>query len=325
MVPTLLALSALIPACLLLWYLCRFDANPEPPAVVIKVFLLGGLVTGPIVPVAMFLESLGARALGAWEHAAVSAFLGAAIPEETFKFLVLRFWVWRQKEFDEPMDGIVYGAAASLGFAALENILYVSGNGGGFSTALLRALTAVPSHALTGVVMGYFVGRARFAPEGERGDLLGTGLLAAIALHGAYDLFLIRGQGFSILALAVLALEIWWCRRLIGQMHREQLALAPPVAALLPAHSEVVVVAAGERHRTRWAVAKLLLGGLGASLCGLLLAGCALAKFSPSEEVPLAGLIVVGGGALGLTIAFLRLFASGLRGPFAARSDLQSS
>src|SRR3989442_10308262 len=96
----LLFFSALIPALLLLWFLCSRDANPEPPGVVIRTFLLGALVTLPIVPVAMALEALGHNAMGVWGKAIVGAFLGAAIPEEGFKFLVLRGWVWRQKDFD---------------------------------------------------------------------------------------------------------------------------------------------------------------------------------------------------------------------------------
>jgi RsiW-degrading membrane proteinase PrsW (M82 family) len=58
------------------------------------------------------------------------------------------------------MDGVVYGAVASLGFATLENILYVTPNG--FAVAAARAFTAVPGHALLGVIMGYYVGRAKF-------------------------------------------------------------------------------------------------------------------------------------------------------------------
>ena len=94
----------------------------------------------------------------------MKAVLGAAIPEELFKFLVLRWYVWRKPHFDEPLDGVVYGATASLGFATLENILYVGSHG--LEMAVLRALTAVPGHAFTGVVMGAFLGRARFAEAG---------------------------------------------------------------------------------------------------------------------------------------------------------------
>jgi RsiW-degrading membrane proteinase PrsW (M82 family) len=114
----------------------------------------------------------------------VAAFLLAAIPEECCKLLVVRGYSLRQREFDEPMDGIVYGAVASLGFAALENVMYVFN--GGLWVAGFRALTAVPAHAFFGVILGYFVGRARFEPELRRSLTL-TGLILAILFHGFYD------------------------------------------------------------------------------------------------------------------------------------------
>src|SRR5438067_219966 len=122
MSPLVLAGSAVAPALLLLWYLYGQDQHPEPRSVVLKTFLLGMVICVPIVPVASALELLGAGQAGPWGRAATSAFLGAAIPEEFFKFLVLRAWVWRQPAFDEPMDGLIYGATASLGFAALESL-----------------------------------------------------------------------------------------------------------------------------------------------------------------------------------------------------------
>jgi RsiW-degrading membrane proteinase PrsW (M82 family) len=107
----------------------------------------------------------------------------AAIPEECFKFLVLRGYSSRRPSFDEPMDGVVYGAAASLGFATFENIIYV--HAGGFWTALVRAFSAVPAHACDGALMGYCVGQARFNPERKRASWLG--LFVAIIFHGFYD------------------------------------------------------------------------------------------------------------------------------------------
>src|SRR5205823_3833219 len=150
MIPALLVGSATLPAALVLWYLYRLDEHPEPREVVLKCFLLGMIICVPVLPVAMAPPKPG-------NGGAVSeAFLAAALPEAGFKFLVLWLWARRQPAFDEPMDGIVYGATASLGFAAFENVLAVGG--GGFFTALLRALTAVPAHAATGVIMGAYVG-----------------------------------------------------------------------------------------------------------------------------------------------------------------------
>ena len=101
------------------------------------------------------------------------------IPEETFKYLVLTRYSARHRAFDEPMDGIVYGAVASLGFAALENLLYVGS--GDLGTAVARAATAVPGHAFTGAIMGYYVGQARFGPLGSASGPLCCSLQRSIS------------------------------------------------------------------------------------------------------------------------------------------------
>jgi RsiW-degrading membrane proteinase PrsW (M82 family) len=315
MTNTLLLVSAVVPALLLLWFLCSRDANPEPPIMVLKTFALGALITVPIVPVALLLERLGAGAMGTWSRALVAGFLGAAIPEEGFKFLVLRGWVWHQPDFDEPMDGIVYGAAASLGFAALENALYVSS--GGFGVATLRALTAVPGHALTGVVMGYYAGRARFAPDEERAALLATGLLSAMALHGLYDAFLLTGTAWAFAALPVLLVQLRWAQVLVVRAQADQLrasALALPAPLPLPAQP-----AAPARRRTSWALTKLLLGGAGATASALFLLACALTLRDPAQDdsATRAALGALSLLALGATLGCVAVFRSGLRGPFA--------
>ena len=331
--PLLLA-SALIPAFFLLWYLCSRDANPEPPTVVIRTFLLGAVVTLPIIPLAWGLEELGRAAMGMWPKALVGGFLGAAIPEELFKFLVLRGWVWRQKEFDEPMDGIVYGAAASLGFAALENALYVSG--GGFGVATLRAVTAVPGHAITGVVMGYFAGRARFAPEGSQLGLLCKGVGAAILLHGLYDTFLLTGSLWAFFAVPVLVFQFLWARRLIAEMRAEQAAVdyrtpaaswrsaertaaftRPVPQVIAPSRNPSAFSPMGPRNRTVWGLTKTILGAIGASAGALFLLACALTAIDTELDAATRGGLIL--AALGTAIATsvcLLLFRSGLRGPF---------
>ncbi len=314
----LLVASAVLPALFLLWYLCSRDLNPEPPGVVVRTFLLGALVALPILPTAQALEALGARAMGMWPEALVKGFLGAAIPEELFKFLVLRLWVWRQPDFDEPMDGIVYGAAASLGFAAFENVLYVGGHDGGLALAALRAATAVPGHALTGVVMGYFVGRARFAPGG-RGVLCALGVASAMLLHGAYDTALFTRSNWAALAIAVLAVDVWWARRLIATMRAEQ-RLVPPVRIIdfeqqhLPGE-----VAPPRPQRNLLAVGKLLAGALGACGAAFVALGTALVAFDPladDRRLAMALSVIAAAAALG----FAALFRSGLRGPFTSAS-----
>ncbi|MFL5344495.1 MAG: PrsW family glutamic-type intramembrane protease [Hyalangium sp.] len=325
--------SAIVPSLLLLWYVYARDKNPEPRGLLMKTFLLGAFICLPVVPVAMMLEAMGKGMTGGmWGSAFVQGFLGAGIPEEFFKFLVLRLFVWRQDHFDEPLDGVVYGATASLGFATLENILYVGEHGMG--TAVLRALTAVPGHAFTGVVMGAFVGRARFAEPEQRTALIWTGLGSAMLLHGSYDAFLFTGSGYAFLALVVLFIEVRWGRKLYKALQAEQVvggsALAMPVMAAPVAVEEQVMIAQGgwtsgpvamaerEPERTFWSWMKLAMGGVGLSLCGIWwLAIFAIAFFPDSsrdvETVGLVGLAIISAIPTWICVA---VFRSGLRGPF---------
>lgn len=322
--------SAIVPSLLLLWYVYARDKNPEPRGLLMKTFLLGALICIPVVPVAMMLEAMGkGMSGGMWGSAFVQGFLGAGIPEEFFKFLVLRWYVWRQEHFDEPLDGVVYGATASLGFATLENILYVGENGLG--TAVLRALTAVPGHAFTGVVMGAFVGRARFAEPEQRAGMLMRGLGWAMVLHGSYDAFLFTSSGYAFLALVVLFIEVRWGRKLYKALQAEQVvggsALAVPVMAAAVAVEDPVMIAQGgwtsgpprEPERTFWSWMKLAMGGVGLSLCGIWwLAIFAVTFFpdgsrEPVDTVGLVGLAIISAIP---TFICLAIFRSGLRGPF---------
>jgi len=231
-------LSAVIPSLLLLWYFYKRDLNPEPRGVLIKTFVLGILIVVPVIIVAWPLWLLNSRLDHPMLAGLYTALLCAAIPEEFFKFLVITRYSARNPAFDEPMDGVVYGVTASLGFATLENILYVAR--GGWMVAVARALTAVPCHACLGAILGYYVGQERFS-TGRKGYAR-LGLLVAIVLHGLYDfplLVMIRLGGYSpgkwalswallVCSLAVLVVEIVWTRRIVKRLRRQQVQVDEP-------------------------------------------------------------------------------------------------
>ncbi len=153
-------ICAVVPSLLLLWYFYKRDLNPEPRRVLIKTFLLGILIVLPVSLITLPLGLSGIHPGNPLLAGLYFAFLCAAVPEEFFKFLVVTRYSARNPAFDEPMDGVVYGATASLGFATLENIVYVLN--GGWTVAVMRALTSVPCHACLGDILGYYVGQARF-------------------------------------------------------------------------------------------------------------------------------------------------------------------
>ncbi len=198
MLVILTAASALVPSLLLVWYFWAGDVQPEPGRVLWATFALGVLSVLPVIVVELLVARLFVHTGDPYQLGALEAFFGASAPEEAFKLLVLLAYCERHPEFDEPMDGIVYGAVASLGFATLENVLYVGT--GGLATAIPRALTAVPLHAFGGAILGYYVGQAKFTPR-HRYRLIFGGYLIAFVLHGLYDFPLMVLKSFKDLKL----------------------------------------------------------------------------------------------------------------------------
>ena len=123
---------------------------------------------------------------------------------------MVRFYAYHKREFDEPYDGIMYSVAAALGFATVENVLYVISQGAG--AGVLRAFLAVPGHAFDGVLMGYFLGLAKFQKTDARGNWLsGFGFGLAVFAHGIYDfiIFSLDKAPLLLLSLLVLAVLSW--------------------------------------------------------------------------------------------------------------------
>ncbi|MCE2734159.1 MAG: PrsW family glutamic-type intramembrane protease [Cyclobacteriaceae bacterium] len=144
----------------------------------------------------------------------INAFFGVALIEEFSKFIFVRFILYRNKNFNEPFDGIVYALMVSMGFATLENILYTFNYG--FETGILRMFTAVPAHATFGILMGYFLGKAKFDHKNE-GLLAFVALLIATAFHGAYDYFWFISYipGIWLGAILSLVVGVWLSKKAI--------------------------------------------------------------------------------------------------------------
>lgn len=178
--------AAIAPGVFLLTYLYLKDKyEAEPIHMVVRMFLIGVLILFPI----MILQ----RGLELWlgSHPMLDAFGLAGAVEESVKWFVLYHIIYNHTEFDEPYDGIVYAASISLGFATLENVLYALVQPSDFGNLLFRALMPVSGHALFGITMGYYMGKAKFAsPSRSRQFLLASLLLPAV-LHGLYDWILL--------------------------------------------------------------------------------------------------------------------------------------
>jgi len=152
---------------------------------------------------------------------------GVGLVEEAAKYIVLRWYAATRKAFSEPYDGIMYGAAVALGFAALENLFYCFIFG--LEIAVSRMFTAVPLHAAAGVIMGYYVGKAHFETDPvKQKKMYRMGFWTAVMFHGAYDYLLFLGDpSLAYLSLTVLGYQI----RLANAAIREYAAV-PPLKAV---------------------------------------------------------------------------------------------
>lgn len=213
----ILLTMALVPTIILLAFIYKMDSyEKEPTILLLQLFLLG---IASIIP-AIILEELGTAFLGAVfesENTAynlVYAFLIVALAEEGGKFFFTYIRTWKSREFNFKFDGIVYTVFTSLGFATLENILYVFG-GDGVSIAIKRALLSVPSHAIDAVFMGYFYGKAKFCDiQGDRKNCrknLWLSFITACLLHGFYDFCLFEGTVLTTLLFFLFVVVIDIC------------------------------------------------------------------------------------------------------------------
>ncbi|MBA2422262.1 MAG: PrsW family intramembrane metalloprotease [Chitinophagales bacterium] len=180
LVPLALAIAPGVGIAVFIYWKDTFEK--EPRRLLLICFLLGMF---SILP-AMALEYVGFAVLPLITFPVttfINAFFVIGLSEEFSKFLMLRFYAYRKKEFNEPFDGITYSVMVGMGFATLENILYVDQHG--MTTGVLRMFTAVPAHASFAVIMGYYMGLSKFRSNPLPAQILG--LLLAVMLHGAYD------------------------------------------------------------------------------------------------------------------------------------------
>ena len=183
----------------------RDKYEKEPIRLLLLALLAGALTVIPVLLVESFLDMF-TKFFPGLLSAAWKAFAVAGFTEELFKFIALYLLIWKSPEFNEKFDGIVYAVFVSLGFAAVENVLYVFQ--GGLSTGIVRAVTAVPAHAIFGVTMGFYFGLARFYPKGQK-MLKIKALLYAILLHGIYDFILFTGIELLIIVFVAFVIFLY--------------------------------------------------------------------------------------------------------------------
>lgn len=180
---------AILPAAYLMRYIYRQDRLDKEPASLLTKLVILGMCSAPV---AAILETIGtaflSRHMNPTHYYMIYAFLIVGVSEEVCKLVFLYLGSWRHRAFDYHFDGLVYAVYVSLGFAILENILYVFQ--GGVTTAIMRAVLSIPGHMCFAVPMGIFYSDAKSLEMRHRQGVLSkllTGLLFSIFLHGLYD------------------------------------------------------------------------------------------------------------------------------------------
>lgn len=201
-----LLLAALVPAAFLMVQVYRLDRiEKEPAGLLLKLVLFGalsGVVAGAIE--GALTRVLDVTLGGGMLRLVLENFLAVALVEEACKRWVVLKFAWNHPAFDYRFDAVVYCVFSALGFAALENILYVAEYG--FAVAVSRALLSVPGHCFFAVYMGIYLGQAKMAeramqryyielPDETPGQYLRASLLVPALLHGFWDFSLSVGGG----------------------------------------------------------------------------------------------------------------------------------
>ena len=211
----ILIIIAVLPALILLGFIYMRDRKEKPP-VKLMVLLLA-LGAGTIIPAAIA-EFIGQLIVTQTDtdHQTmllVLCFLVIGIVEELGKYLVTVCTTWKSREFQHSYDGVIYMVCASLGFAILENILYVAS--GGIGTGILRAFTAIPLHCTVGVIMGALYAKGREAAyAGDRAGMIGFmawAYIVPVFIHGLYD-YLVMAASYGYISEA-------WVFLILGVMY----------------------------------------------------------------------------------------------------------
>ncbi|MEM6963199.1 MAG: PrsW family glutamic-type intramembrane protease [Bacteroidota bacterium] len=231
MISLITILAAVVPGLLICYFIFRQDKHEREPIPLLVVSFVLGLI---IYFIARYFEGLLDDFISPyveannWDrsrHLGVlffSAFIRTAFVEEVLKFIFLLAIPFQNKNFNEPMDGIVYTVMIGMGFAVLENLVYCLPDD--YALALVRDFTAVPSHAVFAVILGYYVGLAKFMPDKKRKiKYILFGLFLAVGVHGLYDIFLFQEfeDWLMILATLVLLGGLFFSRRFIDRHQKD--------------------------------------------------------------------------------------------------------
>ncbi len=244
----LLALAPVFIIALYIYYRDKYEK--EPWKLLFMTLGIGALTTIPAILLGMILD-LFKPANPMELKITYTAFITAALNEEFWKYPAFLLFIWGDPNFNERFDGIVYAVFISLGFAGIENILYVFEYSAG--TGVMRAFTAVPGHALDAVFMGYFLSKAKFQPQHKQKDLI-MALLVTVLMYGIWDFlafysnemgdqFKMAAVSIVVFILFVICLYIFGIRKINELVEKSQFKDNPPATWINISNSLIFCIA----------------------------------------------------------------------------------
>ena len=203
--------AGLAPSIIWLMFYLKKDRHPEPNLMILKIFFWGMLSALP----AIFIEKGIAQSLSSFTFTPfwvliINNILAVAFVEELLKYLVVRGEVFGNKEFDEPVDAMIYMIVAGLGFASSENILVLFQIGKVLpphqtvAVLTLRFIGATFLHALCSAIIGFFLAYSLLNYRKDSFRFIGTGLIISSCLHGLYNFFIIEGGTKILVPIAII-------------------------------------------------------------------------------------------------------------------------
>lgn len=206
----LLILAVVPTIAFILWIYLKDKYDREPIMILCKFFLLGAFISVIVIMVEDFL--IGINKYSGYSNMIYMSFIVAALTEEGIKAIVLIPNLLKIKTFNEKLDGIIYSVFLSLGFATVENIIYIlfEESKVAFEVGMIRAIISVPAHMMFAITMGYYISKYKFSNNIiKKREYLIMSVLVPILLHGIFDFIVMIKYKFSIIIFAIYIIFLW--------------------------------------------------------------------------------------------------------------------
>lgn len=205
----LLFLAILPVSCFMIWIYYKDKYDKEPILTLVKYFLVGILVSILCIFIELYFNYLNIfNGLASYIYV---AFFVTAFTEEGVKSIILIPMLLREKHFNEKLDGIIYSIFLSLGFATIENIIYLMKEKSELtlSLSITRGLISIPTHIMFAITMGYYISKYKFNKENNKNKYLYFAIITPVLLHGVFDFILMTGYRWAIIVFIVYVMFLW--------------------------------------------------------------------------------------------------------------------